>query len=546
MVLYLATAENHTASEEIQEVCSKQGILTPTHTKARTTPAIIPENLSSPFLTLYFCTALIVMQSFKINSSMNENLKGQDVLLVREKGSNELSVAKMDKDGKVKQVKPDSENPDLLKIDKHGNILENFFENFMRQVKDPTRFEFFRVPAEKFKEIVRKLQEAFKNPEKSQNKAFIDLHRIDPEDFLKKQGKVQEQTQTQPQPQAQAQTSEKSYAVNPDSIHWDKLEKFGITRESLEKTGNLEKMLDYRKTDLMPVSVRIDDETTLRTDARVSLRRQQDGTFVPAVHPIRHKPDLERPYFGVTFSEGDKKNLLTNGNLGRVVDAEFRPGEKTPILLSLDKLTNELVAFRVDKLNAPEKIKGVELSEQQRKELSEGKAVHLDNMTSKNGKEFSASIQFNADKRSFEFLFDNDRKQSQTQENGQPDVQKTFRGKELTQDQRDSLREGKTIHVDGLVDKKGKGYSGYITLNKETGKTDFMFPKQYKEAVEKGLVIPDNRSKTQVAVNSEGKTNEATKNVKEPLKKGQTQPTEKQAEKQKQEQKPKKAKGMKM
>jgi hypothetical protein len=239
---------------------------------------------------------------------------------------------------------------------------------------------------------------------------------------------------------------------------------------------------------------------------------------------------------------------LTNANLGRVVEAEFRPGEKTPILLSLDKLTNELVAFRADRVIAPEKIKGVELNEQQKKELSEGKAVHLDNMMSKNGKEFSASIQFNADKRGFEFLFDNERKQSQKQENGQRDVQKTFRGKELTGDQRDSLREGKTIHVDGLVDKKGKGYSGYITLNKETGKTDFMFPKQYKDALAAGKVIPDSRSKTQVAINSEGKTSEATKNVKEPLKKGQTQLTEKQAEKQEKQEKKatKKAKGMKM
>ncbi|MDR2680310.1 MAG: DUF3945 domain-containing protein, partial [Tannerella sp.] len=293
---------------------------------------------------------------------MNENLKSQDILLVREKGGSELKVANVDRDGKVKQASPDGENPDLLKIDKHGNILENFFENFMRQVKNPTRFEFFRVPAEKFKEVVQKLQDAFKNPEKPENKAFIDLHRIDPEDFLKKQ--AQGQTQAQPQ----AQTSEKSYAITPDLVHWDKLEKFGITRESLEKTGNLEKMLDYRKTDLMPVSIRIDDETSIRTDVRFSLRKQQDGTFVPAVHPIRHKPDLERPYFGVTFSEEDKKNLMTNGNLGRVINAEFRPGEKTPVLLSLDRLTNELVAFRADKVTVPEKIKGVELSEQQRKE----------------------------------------------------------------------------------------------------------------------------------------------------------------------------------
>ncbi|MDR1155061.1 MAG: DUF4099 domain-containing protein, partial [Bacteroidales bacterium] len=93
------------------------------------------------------------------------------------------------------------------------------------------------------------MQDAFKNPEKPENKAFIDLHRIDPEDFLKKQA----QGQTQSQPQAQA--FEKNYAISPDLVHWDKLEKFGITRESLEKSGNLEKMLDYRKTDLMPVSI---------------------------------------------------------------------------------------------------------------------------------------------------------------------------------------------------------------------------------------------------------------------------------------------------
>ncbi|MDR1653913.1 MAG: hypothetical protein LBS01_09790, partial [Prevotellaceae bacterium] len=90
---------------------------------------------------------------------MNEKLKDRDILLVREKGGDELKVAGMDKDGKVKQTKPDDgENPDLLKIDKHGNILENFFENFMRQVKNPTRFEFFLVPVEKFKNVVRKLQ----------------------------------------------------------------------------------------------------------------------------------------------------------------------------------------------------------------------------------------------------------------------------------------------------------------------------------------------------------------------------------------------------
>jgi len=464
---------------------------------------------------------------------MKEDLKDRDILLVKEKGGNELKAAKMDNDGKITQAKPDSENPDLLKIDKNGNILENFFDNFMRQVKNPTQFEFFRVPAEKFQEVVQKLQDALRNPDTAEKKQFIDMHRVEPNDYLQKQ----------------AQTSEKSYAIDPNLVDWYKMEKFGITRDSLEKSGNLEKMLDYRKTDLLPVTIKIDDETTIRTDARFSLRKQDDGSFAPAIHPIRHKPDLERPYFGVTFTEEDKQNLLKTGNLGRIAEAEFQKGVKTPIILSLDKLTNELIACRADRIKIPENIKGVALNEQQKKELMEGKAVWIENMTSKTGANFSAYLQFNADKRGLEFRFDNDKNVGANlsvrpnlnvcPNQEQKDIPKTFRKKLLTEDQRSSLGEGKTVHIDGLEDRKGKKYSGYITLNQETGKIDFMFPKDYKDALAAGKVIPDDRHKTQVAVNSEGKTNETTKKANEPLDKGQTQPTEKQAKEEKQEQKKK-------
>ena len=64
-------------------------------------------------------------------------------------------------------------------------------------------------------------------------------------------------------------------------------------------------------------------------------------------------------------------------------------------------------------------------------------------------------------------------------------------------------------------------------------------------------ITPASKNRTQVAVNSEGKTNEATKKVKEPLKKGQDKPTEKQKtkqdkkEKQEQTDKPKQSRGRK-
>jgi hypothetical protein len=259
-----------------------------------------------------------------------------------------------------------------------------------------------------------------------------------------------------------------------------------------------------------------------------------DGKMSVAIHAIRKEPELERPYFGVRFTEEDKNNLLSTGNLGRIVDAEYKKGEKTPVFISLDKLTNELVAFRAEKVTLSDTIKGVALSEQQKTELLNGKAVKIENMTDRNGKAFSAPFQFNADKRGFEFLFDNNQRQAQNQSQGQKDAPETFRKKELTEDQRSSLKEGKTVYIGGLKDQKGKEYSGYITLNKDSAKLDFMFPNAYKEALANGKVVPDNKHKTQVAVNSDGKTNEATKKTDEPLKNGQTRPTEKQAEKQEQ------------
>lgn len=322
------------------------------------------------------------------------------------------------------------------------------------------------------------------------------------------------------------------------------------TREGLEKSGNLGKLLNYDKTNLLPVSMSFDGET-VRSDARFSLRKQEDGSYAPKAHLIQKEPELERPYFGIKFTDEDKKNLLETKNLGRVVEAEFKPGEKTPILLSLDKQTNELVAYRKEWLKVPDTYKQAPLSAEQQQKMGNGEKVKVEGMISTKGKPFDGEVQFNADKRYFELIFNNDRKQSQSHKQGNEplDAPKTFRKKELSEDRRSSLNEGKTVHTGELTDRNGKKYSGYVTLNKESGKLDFMFPKDYKDALAAGRVIPDDRHKTQVAVNSEGKTNEATRNVKEPLKSGQTQPTEKQAEKkaEKQEQdKPKRGKGVKM
>jgi hypothetical protein len=114
----------------------------------------------------------------------------------------------------------------------------------------------------------------------------------------------------------------------------------------------------------------------------------------------------------------------------------------------------------------------------------------------------------------------------------------------LDDKQYNKFKAGQTVYLDGLIDKKGQPYQGYITLNKETNKTTFSFqnPSKLKEQAQ-----PAEANKTQTAVNSEGKTNEATKNVKEPLKSGQQAPKNKQQQEQQEKPKaPAKSKGRKM
>ena len=171
-------------------------------------------------------------------------------------------------------------------------------------------------------------------------------------------------------------------------------------------------------------------------------------------------------------------------------------------------------------------------------------------MTSKKGEPFDATVQFNADKRYVEFIFNNNQSQQQGQQqnhsspqnqNKDGEAPKVFRGKELDDAQYEKFKAGQTVYVNGLVDGKGKAYQGYITFNKETAQTEFSFnnPNKLKEKAE-----PSENHKTQKAVNSDGKTNEATKNIKEPLESKQQKPANKQQEAQ--QKKPVRSRGRKM
>jgi hypothetical protein len=236
---------------------------------------------------------------------------------------------------------------------------------------------------------------------------------------------------------------------------------------------------------------------------------------------------------GHRFNDEDKQNLMMTGNLGRVVELEPVSGNKFTAYVSIDALTNELIATRSDRVNIPGEILGVKLSEQQRRELSEGKAVHVENMQGKSGKEFSATLQVNADKRGLEFRFDDTPSFSERHTWARAVERRVSReilGLQLTDNQHKALTEGRTLYLKNMTDKQGQPFNAYVKYSDEENRLRFY--KWNPDKSKERTVAVAEESKTQVAVNNEGKTNEATKEIKEPLKKGQTEPTQEQKEKQ--------------
>nr|WP_315155771.1 DUF3945 domain-containing protein [uncultured Flavobacterium sp.] len=480
----------------------------------------------------------------KINQELPEQIS--DILLVFDKIKMKIqAVTGIDENGELKTVPVDKKNQNqFMKVDKQGDFLSNFFSNFISQLKNPTQFSFFTVPENNVVNKAKELQKHIESPNEESAK-LLSQHEVkiaEPKDYKQENQNTMETTQ------ATAQKGENRF--KPEQIDWDTLSGFGLSKEKLEKMNLLDPLLKgYKTNELVPISLNLGTAIT-RMDARLSLQANDQGVVVMAIHGIRKEPQMNYPFFGHEFSKEDKENLLKTGNMGRIVNlTNLKTNEQIPSIISIDRLTNEIIALRVDKIKIPEEIKGVKLNEQQKQTLSEGKALYIENMISNKGEPFSASVQFNADKRFVEFLFDRSNSGKQTQNNtkGQEqghEVPKTIRGKELTKDEYQKFKEGQTIYVTGLVDKQGKEYKGYLTFNQDSGKTGFSFnnPNAVKEKVQ-----PSEEHKTQTAVNSEGKTNEATKNSKEPLKSGQKNPDSKeQQEQQENANLPAKSKGRKM
>ena len=407
-------------------------------------------------------------------TQVTENPQMSDIVLVLDKMELLIqAVSEINKNGKYSTVPADKEHQNsFLKIDRYATFFENFLKNFWSQLTDPTHFGLFTMKEEEFDkpEVKQAIEDLAEGKKTKAVEEFLKKYEITPknqtEQSINNQNSeaMAKKNQTQqPVVEANDQQQNNQYRYNESMINWDQLKNFGLSREYLQERGLLDSMLKgYKTNQLVPINLNF-GSAVLRTDARLSLQQSNTGEVVLAIHGIRKQPELERPYFGHIFSEEDKKNLLETGNMGRVVELKGRNGEYIPSFISLDKMTNEVVAMRAENVYIPNEIKGVQLTDQEKNDLREGKKVYIEGMTAKSGNEFNAHIQVSAERRGIDFIFENDRIFNRT----------ALGGVELTKQQIEDLNAGKAIFVEDMQRKDGELFSSYVKLDEATGRPNY-------------------------------------------------------------------------
>ena len=543
----------------------------------------------------------------------------QDVLVVRDEKTGEISVvAGLSRDGTPKRAPAKAENtPDFLRFDRNSDLMDSFFRNFFRQCKEPSRFGFYRIAADQVENLLGVMKELLKDPEA--NKEILSAHKVDTSNYEKeakqsegqaketassddasktqanteKENVSSEQTnekendmeqkpeQTATEQQAQTAPGVKQNLISGNDVNLQELgAKYGIDFNSMNEK-DMKALLNYGKTGLVIVKPTFGGEQ-IEIQARLSFRKDDNDQLQLVPHFVRNEPKLDVAYKGYTFTPEDKKNLLQNGNLGKVVDfPDKSTGELRPHFISIDRLTNEIVDIPTNKVRIPDTIGKTPITKDDKRVLYSGIPLRKE-IELANGRKFTPLLQVNVEQRGVEFVPGSTRQAQGQKQNGDKkqtvDKQEqkaegdaggqkkqqdpnhwlnedgtirrlnTYFKKELTEQQKDDYVAGKTIEIKEVPNKNGSGtYTAYVKFD-----FDKMQPRSYrnnpdlKQAKEQ---IPTNENKVQVAVNEQGKTHEATKHTKDPLSPGQSAPkNEKQQKEQNaEEQKPKrKARSVKM
>jgi hypothetical protein len=163
---------------------------------------------------------------------------------------------------------------------------------------------------------------------------------------------------------------------NKRDLPLEDLELLGLFRDgklTLDK-DDMDALLSCRRTAMLRLeNLAMDGVSIKELDAKLSLKKNTDGSIGLLLHPIYREAEVP------SFLTDTQAEMLEKGDVINVQKQIFDDdGHAKEVLIEFDKDTNEFIITDTKKIQAPDEVNGVPLTEEQKEKYRKGKEVKVD------------------------------------------------------------------------------------------------------------------------------------------------------------------------
>jgi hypothetical protein len=185
----------------------------------------------------------------------------------------------------------------------------------------------------------------------------------------------------------------------------DLLARVGVPVAELERTGQLQKLLDGKKTDLIPDLVLAGpDGQPTKFAAKLVLDRDDQGIATLRVDLPKHELVIPPQVMGKEITPAMQQQLKTTGIVPLAEGFSDGKGKTMAGYLAVDQEMKRVVYVRPEGLSVPKEVYGAKLTAEQQKSLLEGRPTRVEGMTHPGEKKLvDALVQLDPLKKAFVF-----------------------------------------------------------------------------------------------------------------------------------------------
>ncbi|TPG60931.1 DUF4099 domain-containing protein [Hymenobacter nivis] len=173
----------------------------------------------------------------------------------------------------------------------------------------------------------------------------------------------------------------------------EELARVGVQVADLEKSGQLQRLLEGKKTDLIPFVLPTSDGVAVPFEAKLVLQRDAQGVASLRVDLPKYELEIPKQIMGKDITPAMQVQLQANGVVPLAEGFKDGQGQPFAAYLAVDKEMKRVVAVPREGISVPREVHGVKLSAEQTKQLLEGRPTRIQGMTNSKQQLVDATVQ---------------------------------------------------------------------------------------------------------------------------------------------------------